>query len=142
MLKSITTFWFFMVLISYNSYSQTEDALSIKTIRSKIENLGISLKSDVQLDKMYLDVDDEGKRWIYIELLKMDGLRSDQYSLSREITEQIVKMLFKTLNYDLEETLNLKSFVNILESKNIKGVQFKTKNNCFNFNWTEILGIE
>jgi hypothetical protein len=131
-----------LTLISITTYTQTVNQISIKTIRSKIDNLGSTLKSDAQVDNMYLFIGDEGKRWIYINMNQVDGLKSDEQHLSRQISEQIVQMIYKAVNYDLEQTINLKTFANTLDEKSIKGVRFETMNNIFLFNWSEVLNIE
>jgi len=140
MIKNVSTL-ILVVLISSISFAQSQEGISIRYIRQKVDNLGEKLKADSQVDNMYLSIHDDGKRWIYIEMQKINGLKSDEYALSKEITELIIKMLFKSVNYDLEQPIDLKTFANTFYSKGIQGVDFKAKNNLFYLNWSEILNI-
>lgn len=126
---------FSLVTFCMSSYSQINNAISISEIRNHIEDLSISIKSEAKIDKMDLINEVNGERWIYIENNAIDGLYSDEESLSLDLSKIIIKMLYKSVNYNLEESISLNSFADIMKSKTIKGVQFKTKNNKFLFNW-------
>lgn len=130
-----------MVLISSITFAQTHRELSIKYIRYKIDNLSKNLKAESQVGNMYLSVHDNGERWIYIEMQKINGLRSDEYVLSKKISELIIQILFKDINYDLEQAIDIETFANTLHSKSIQGIELKTMNNLFHFKWSDILNV-
>lgn len=124
------------------SYSQSTQNLSIKEIRSHVNNLATKLKSDGQLDEMYIKLDEVGKRWLYIEDKSLDGLRSDEGYISLKISKVILNMIYHSIYYNREETTSLKGFTKILENKSIKGVQYETHNNDFFFSWEKILNFD
>ena len=131
-----------LICVHMPSNSQTIQSLSIKDIRSHVNNLATKLKSDGQLDEMYINLDEDGNRWLYIENKSLDGLKSDEGYLSLKISKVILSMIYHSIYFNREETTSLKEFTNILISKNIKGVNFKTHNNNFFFTWKEVLEFD
>ncbi len=96
-------------------HSQSLDNLSIKEIRQYVKKLATSLKTDGQLDKTYINLDEEGNRWLYIENKSLDGLRSDEGHLSIKISKVILNMIYHSIYYNREETTSLKGFTNMYE---------------------------
>jgi len=141
-MKKIVFFSITFLLIGSYAYSQLNSNISIKVIRNHVNTLAKSLKSEGQLDNMFINLDENGNRWLYIEDKSMDGLRSDEGYLSLKISKVILTMLYHSLSYNQETTISLKDFTNILLAKSIKGVEFKTHNNDFFFTWKEILEFD
>lgn len=139
MKKKILLTFFTIIIFCLSSYSQVNNTLSIKDIRQHVNSLASSMKSDGQLDNMYVKIDDNGDRWIYIENKQLDGFRSDEGYVSLGLSEVLITMIYHSINYNMEKPISLKSFTDILLSKSIKGVQFRTKNNDFFFDWDEII---
>lgn len=138
MKKNITLTIVSLITFCISSYSQVNQDISISEIRTQIENLFVSIKSEAKIDKMYLVNEDNGERWIYIENIQIVGLPSDVEYESLELSKLVIKILYKSINFNLEESISINSFKDILKSKRIIGVKFKTKNKIFFIPWEKL----
>jgi len=138
-MKGIVFIIFYIGLGISSVYSQTSSNITLKEIRHHVDNIAASLESRGGLDKMYVNIDDNGERWVYLEDMELDGLRSDEAFVSLEYSEIIIKMIYHSITYNMEKPISFKSFTDILRTKSINGVHFRTKNNDFFFDYDEII---
>jgi len=139
-MKKIIFIIFIFVLYSSVTYSQTNSTLTINEIRQYIKKL-VTLNKSNDIDyPMYISTDNNGKRWLYIEEVEeYEGLRSDIGYIGFKLSKSLFDFFYFYINYDLEKSMSKKEFTEILLTKNIKGILYKTKKYEFPFDWDEIL---
>ena len=140
-MRKIIFIIFILVLYSSLTYSQTNSALTIKEIRQYLKEVVTYNKSnDVDNSTMYISTDDNGTRWLYIEQVNdYEGYKSDIGYAGLHMSKALFDIFYFRINYDLEKSISKKEFTEILLTKNIKGVIYKTKKYEFQFDWNEII---
>ena len=128
-----------LILIISDSYSQVSNSISIRDIYQRVDEVANTLKKDGHISEMYIINKDNGDRWLFIENQSFDVMSGDEHFLSLDLSAIIVSMIYGSFNYFMEKSISLRSFTNVLLSKNIQGVQFRAKNKSYFFDWNEII---
>ena len=137
-MKKLITYFSLITFFVFSYTSTMGQDINIKEIRHHVNSIANGLmEQERTIDNMYIRVNNNGVRYIFIENSNINGLKSDEGALSFKFSKLILDMIFKSMNYNLEKPLSFNDFKKLLESKSIHGMEYKTKNNSFVYSWIE-----
>lgn len=89
--------------------------------------------------ELYIVTNYNGERKIRLDSPNTDGLFLDEKYAGIKLNSSILDLLFFTINYPLEVSISMSTFIQAMKNKKIMGMEFKTKSNLHNYTWEELL---
>jgi hypothetical protein len=114
-------------------------SLTMSDINLIFNSVAESIKESSPNSYFAIETKMDGTRTIKYASDDFDGLPADEKALGLELHKKIFEIVFGMVNYERDVPINSKDLVYALKSKNIKNIEFKSKNHVYNYTWDELL---